>query len=126
MHLLGEMYLTQGDLTTAADHFHAIIRNSTADPVRYQLDDAFAYRNWGSIFANIDIREHIYSMWFNKTNFQQNGFQNLFLPIAPYQYMLKPTSAAILKWETTWRAQRISKNEHESVQDRNDLPGHTQ
>ncbi len=86
--LLGEMYLTQGDLTRAADHFLPIIRNSTADPVRYQLDDAFAYGNWSGIFANIDIREHIYSMWFNKTNFQQNGFQNLFLPIAPYQYML--------------------------------------
>jgi starch-binding outer membrane protein, SusD/RagB family len=109
--LLGEMYLTQGDITRAADHFLPIIRNSTVDPVRYQLDNAFAYYNWSDIFANIDIREHIYSMWFNKTNYQQNGFQNLFLPIAPYQYMLKPTSAAILKWETTWRAQSISKND---------------
>lgn len=109
--LLGEMYLTQGNLARAADHFLPIIRNSTADPVQYQLDDAFAGGNWPGIFANIDIREHIFSMWFNKTKFQQNGFQNLFLPIGPYQYMLKPTSAAILKWETTWRAQRISKND---------------
>jgi starch-binding outer membrane protein, SusD/RagB family len=109
--LLGEMYLTQGNLSRAADHFLPIVQNSTTGPVRYQLDNAFSYGNWGNIFANIDIREHIYSIWFNKTKFQQNGFQNLFLPIPPYQYMLKPTSSAILKWETTWRAQRISKND---------------
>jgi hypothetical protein len=109
--LLGEMYLTQGNLSRAADHFLPIVQNSTTGPVRYQLDNAFAYGNWGNIFANIDIREHIYTMWFNKSKFQQNGFQNLFLPVAPYQYMLKPTSAAILKWETSWRAQRISKND---------------
>jgi hypothetical protein len=109
--LLGEMYLTQGNLTRAADHFLPIIQNSTADPVRYQLDNAFAGGNWRNIFATIDIREHIFSMWFNKSKFQQNGFNNLFLPVAPYQYMLKPTSAAILKWETSWRAQSISKNE---------------
>jgi hypothetical protein len=109
--LLGEMYLTQGNITSAANHFLPIIRNSTIDPVRYQLDNAFSGVNWASIFANIDIREHIYSMWFNKTKFQQNGFNNLFLPITPYQYMLKPTSSAILKWETEWRAQRISKND---------------
>jgi hypothetical protein len=109
--LLGEMYMTQGNITRAADHFVAIVKNSTVDPVRYQLDNAFAYFNWGNIFANIDIREHIYAIWFNKTNFQQNGFNNLFMPIPPYQFMLKPTKSAILKWETVWRAQRISKND---------------
>ncbi len=109
--LLGEMYLTEGDLSKASTHFEAITLNSTTGPVRYQLDNAFAYNNWRGIFASIDIREHIFSMWFNKTNFQQNGFQNLFLPVAPYQYMLKPTSAAILKWETQWRGQVIAKNE---------------
>jgi hypothetical protein len=109
--LLGEMYLTQGNLARASSHFLSIIQNSTVDPVRYQLDNAFANGNWGNIFTAVDIREHIYTVWFNKTYLQQNDFQNLFLPIAPYQYMLKPTAAAIYKWETVWRAQSIIKND---------------
>lgn len=109
--LLGEMYLTQGNITRAAGYFQSIIVNSTVDPERYQLDNAFANGNWANIFTDIDIREHIYSIWFNKSKQQQNSFQNLFLPISPYQYMLKPTAAAILKWETVWRMQQISKND---------------
>jgi starch-binding outer membrane protein, SusD/RagB family len=109
--LLGEMYLTQGNLAKAATHFRTIVLNSTTDPVQYQLDDAFEGGNWGNIFMNVDIREHIYTVWFSKSKFQQNDFQDLFLPIAPYKYELKPTSAAILKWETQWRNQVISKND---------------
>ena len=108
--LLGTMYLTQGNLTRAEEHFVQIIRNSSLN-LRYQLDNSFAYGSWARIFAGIDNREHILTLWFNKANFQQNDFQNLFLPIAPYKYMLKPTASAILKWETEWRAQVIAKND---------------
>jgi hypothetical protein len=108
--LLGTMYLTQGDLTKAAEHFDNIILNNT-ETYRYQLTNAFAGGRWGSIFSEINNREHIYTIYFDKANFQQNNFQNLFLPIAPYKYMLKPTAAAILKWETVWRAQSIARND---------------
>jgi len=108
--LLGTMYLTQGNLNKAESHFVRIIRNSSEN-LRYELDNSFANGNWSRIFAEIDNREHIFTIWFNKTNFQQNDFLNLFMPIDPYKYMLKPTAAAILKWETEWRAQSIVKND---------------
>jgi len=108
--LLGIMYLTEGDLAKAADHFDNIMENNS-ETYRYQLTNAFMNVAWRNIFSEIDNREHIYTLWFDKAYFQQNDFQNLFLPIAPYKYMLKPTSAAILKWETIWRAQDILKND---------------
>jgi hypothetical protein len=107
--LLGLMYLTEGDLVKAANHFSRIMYNSTEN-YRYQLDNSFSYSNWRSIFTNIDIKEHIFTIWFNKANFQQNDFQLLFEPFEPHKYMLKPTAAAILKWETVWRNQVISED----------------
>ncbi|MFA5329705.1 MAG: RagB/SusD family nutrient uptake outer membrane protein [Prolixibacteraceae bacterium] len=100
--LLGQMYLTEGDFTKAASHLNAIAF-TTSDNFRYQLDQTFANNSWRSIFTGIDNREHIYTLWFNKTNQQQNKFQDFFWPVSPYHYMLKPTKAAIDEWETTWR-----------------------
>lgn len=100
--LLGNLYLYQGDLAKANDHYAAIIYNSTED-FRYQLDESFQDDFWYSIFTGIDPREHIFTLSFKKANFQQNDFQRLFEPFAPHDYMLKPTRDCILKWETTWR-----------------------
>ncbi len=102
--LLGQMYLTQGDLVQAADHFEQIIYNSTENN-RYQLDNSFSSGGWRNIFTNIDSREHIYTLWFNKTNFQQNKFQSFFETWSPHKFMLKPTYKAIFNWETVWRGQ---------------------
>lgn len=110
--LLGHMYLTRGDLSKAAWYFEEIIYNSTEN-LRYQLDNAFAYGNWGNIFTGIDGREHIYTIWFNKANFQQNQFQNFFEAWAPHSYMIKPTYRAIYNWESQWRSQNM-------IEDRND------
>lgn len=96
--LLGHMYLTAGDLAKAVSHFEYITSN-TSENRRYHLDEAFRDNNWRNIFGNVDIREHIYTLWFNKANFQQNRFQYLFEPISPHNYMLKPTRAAVLYWE---------------------------
>lgn len=96
--LLGQMYLTSGDLGRAVSNFEFITTN-TSENRRYHVDSAFINNNWRNIFGNIDIREHIYSLWFNKANFQQNRFQELFEPIAPHKYMLKPTRSAVLYWE---------------------------
>jgi len=102
--LLGSMYLEQGNLTKAEDHFNKIITNSTEN-LRYQLDNSFSYGSWSNIFSSIDSREHIYTIWFNKTNFQQNELQSFFEPFYMDKYMLKPTAFAISNWESTWRNQ---------------------
>lgn len=104
--LLGQMYLTKGDLAKANKYFSYIIYNSTSNR-RYQLDNSFSYMFWPNIFTSIDNREHIYAIWFDKTNFQQNQLQEFFEPFVPNKYMLKPTKIAIDKWETIWRGQVI-------------------
>lgn len=108
--LLGQMYLTQGDLTKAATKLNAIAF-SNSDNYRYQLDQSFANGQWQNIFTGIDNREHIFTLWFNKANFQQNDLQRLFEPWAPHEYMLKPTKAAIHMWETTWRGYSLLLNQ---------------
>jgi starch-binding outer membrane protein, SusD/RagB family len=113
--LLGKLYLYQGDLAKAASHFEKIIYNSTEN-LRYQLDSSFGLdqygnnSNWYNIFTNIDNREHIFTLWFNKANFQQNDFQSLFEPLAPHKYMMKPTRQSIINWETVWRGTELNEN----------------
>lgn len=99
--LLGLMYLTQGDLAQAVNNFEKVTEMSSED-FRYQLDRTFRNNNWKSIFNTIDIREHIYTIWFNKGDRQQNRFQYLFEVESPHKYMLKPTREAVLNWETIW------------------------
>ena len=108
--LLGQMYLTSGDLTKAANHLNAIAF-TTSDDYRYQLDQTFANDQWKNIFTGIDGREHIFTLWFSKANQQQNDFQNLFEPFEPHKYMLKPTKAAIDLWETIWRGYNLILNQ---------------
>ncbi|MEZ5106249.1 MAG: RagB/SusD family nutrient uptake outer membrane protein [Draconibacterium sp.] len=107
--LLGIMYLTDGDLSRAAKHFESVIYNTTEN-YRYQLDQSFSGGNWRNIFNNIDIREHIYTIWFNKSYFQQNRLQEFFEPREPHKYMLKPTRNAILYWETIWDNYVLNEN----------------
>ena len=107
--LLGQMYLTEGDLVKAVDHFEQIIYNAS-DNNRYQLDFSFSNGSWKNIFTDVDSREHIYTIWFNKTNFQQNQFQSIFEPWAPHKYMLKPSYKAIYNWETVWRGQVLNED----------------
>ena len=102
--LLGQMYLTRGDLVQAADHFGQIMYNNTNN-LRYQLDRSFEGMNWRTIFSTIDSREHIYTLWFSKSYFQQNPFQSYFESIPPHKHMMKPTYKAVFNWETVWRTQ---------------------
>lgn len=100
--LLGQMYLTSGDLAKAATHLNAIAF-TTSDNYRYQLDKAMELASWRDIFTTIDIREHIYVLRFSKATQQQNDFQRLFDIRPPHQYMIKPTKTAIDLWEGVWR-----------------------
>ncbi len=104
--LLGHMYLTLGDLAKSASYFEQVVYNSSTNN-RYQLDDAFSYGQWPNIFLNIDSREHILTVWFNKANQQQNDLQRLFSPWLTDGYMLKPTKECVHKWETQWRGSVI-------------------
>jgi tetratricopeptide (TPR) repeat protein len=98
--LLGQMYLTLGDLAKGISYFEKVVNNGPSNTNnRYQLDYIFRDFQWRNIFGNIDSREHILTIWFNKANQQQNGLQKLFLN----DYMLKPTQACVHKWETEWR-----------------------
>lgn len=99
--LLGQMYLTIGDLAKASVYFEKIVNFSSTN-YRFQLDRTFSYTNWKNIFSTIDSREHIYTLWFGKSSQQQNDFQNLFETRTPHKYMLKPTKFAVSKWETIW------------------------
>jgi tetratricopeptide (TPR) repeat protein len=99
--LLGLMYLTQGDLAKAANYFEKIVFLSSSN-YRYQLDATFSKNNWRNIFGNIDSREHIYTLWFNKANNQQHDLQRILEPRKPHHYMLKPSRQAVLYWETIW------------------------
>jgi SusD family. len=106
--LLGQMYLTLGDLKKAHDHFEAIMKNVTtggdAGSVRYDLNTTFSGSAWGGIFFNVNNKEHIYTIMFGKNNYQQNGIQDLFYN----KFELKPTHAAVTKWETTWSGQILN------------------
>jgi starch-binding outer membrane protein, SusD/RagB family len=110
--LLGQMYLTDGDLAKAAHYFEKIIYFPSQN-LRYQLDASFANANWKNIFSGIDSREHIFTLWFNKNYFQQNEFQNYFEPRAPHNYMLKPSRQAVMYWETIWDNYTMSVNNNE-------------
>lgn len=106
--LLGKMYLYQGDLAKSVKHLEQVVRNNSEN-LRYQLDASFGLdasgsnSNWYNIFTNIDHREHIFTLWFRKANFQQNEFQSLFESLSPHRYVMKPTRQAIIYWETVWK-----------------------
>jgi starch-binding outer membrane protein, SusD/RagB family len=105
--LLGHMYLTKSDYSKALTHFEAITKFNNSTDYRYQLDESFANLSWYTIHTGIDPKEHIYTLWFNKANQQQNTFQKMFETVSPHEYQLKPTRKAVHYWENTWREAQI-------------------
>lgn len=108
--LLGQMYLTQGDLAKSVKYFEKIMRLPSED-YRYQLDQSFSNSSWRNIFTGMDPKEHIYTIWFNKNNFQQHNLQKFFDIREPNNFMLKPTYQAVVNWESMWRGTSISVNQ---------------
>jgi hypothetical protein len=107
--LLGQMYLTRGNYSQASGYFDKIMLNSTLSDInssnnRYDLSN-FAGDSWKSIFTNIYSQEHIFTIWFNKDNYQTNQLQDIFIN----NFMLKPTKIAVSKWENCWRGQSIKR-----------------
>jgi hypothetical protein len=110
--LLGQMYLHIGDYTKAMENFNVILRYSEVDAnqVRFGMDNKFSYGSWKNIFTTLDELEHIYTLWFGKTNlsFQRNSLQYYFSAVPPNLYALKPTKRAVELWETVWRGKDVT------------------
>jgi hypothetical protein len=107
--LLGHMYLTRGNFSKAKDYFSKITSNSTMNDLdltnnRYGLSNMPV--SWLSFFNRIDPQEHIFTIWFNKDNHQQNRLQDFFTN----KVMMKPTKIAVSKWENCWRGQVIDRD----------------
>jgi starch-binding outer membrane protein, SusD/RagB family len=102
--LLGQMYLTKGDLVQARMHFNTILynRDEGFGNVRFGLDNTFANNNWRNMQTSINPNEHIMVLRFNKADKQRHNLQYLFSNLPPNSYQLRPTRQAILKWETIW------------------------
>lgn len=112
--LLGQMYLHIGDFTKAMENFNVLLRysNINENNIRFGLDNKFSNNAWQNILTSIDGYEHIYTLWFGKSNlsFQLNNLQYYFSAIMPNQYALKPTKKAVELWETIWLNSNISFN----------------
>ena len=107
--LLGQMYLTRGDLKKAIGHFEKIMLFSS-ETNRYRVTYSLQGTGWRNIFGDVINTEQIYTIWFEKDYFQQNEFQGWFENWGPHQYKLKPTYQAILNWESQWRNFSILEN----------------
>jgi len=106
--LLGQMYLTRGDYSKATAYFRKITANATVNDID-MLNNRYDLTNngtWSSIFTSIDPQEHIFTIWFNKDNQQQNRLQDFFTN----KVMMKPTKIAVSKWENCWHGQEININ----------------
>ena len=121
--LLGSMYLTRGDLANAAYHLEEIT-DKFNDDNRYQLDGTFADRRWERIFNNIEPQEHIYTIWFNKSFYQQNRFQELFDIRPPHKYMLKPTRKAVFLWESIFDDMVLDREDSRPWETFTEFPGY--
>ena len=113
--LMGQMYLYEGNLAKAVEHFNPIVHyqkynDLQGNTIRYGLDAKFRNTGWKNIFLGIDIDEHIFTLWFNKSYQQQNDLQLLFSQEPPNRYMLKPSSVAVKYWETIWKGTVVNRN----------------
>jgi len=111
--LLGQMYLHIDNMGKAREYFERIIYYKDYNPnyegnnIPYGLDNAFAGGRWQNIFTGLDVKEHIFTIWFDKAYKQQNELQYLFSPEPPNRYMLRPTPKSMLYWEDIWKGMRI-------------------
>ena len=120
--LLGQMYLTVGNLVEAEKHFHKIVyftsplgqanRYCLANNISritltrtYHEDGVRPYRyDWGKFYSSIDIFEHIFVLPFNKSQRQQNDLNTMFSNMGTNKYVMKPTEEAVFLWEgDEWR-----------------------
>jgi starch-binding outer membrane protein, SusD/RagB family len=122
--LLGQMYLFDGNYTSAIEHFNPILYDNTSETaeIRYGLDKKFSKNSWKNIFTGIEPYEHIFTLWFGKSGQQTHNIQTMFSILPPNKYYLKPTASAISYWESIWDSPIIhvnNNNPNNSPQPRN-------
>lgn len=101
--LLGEMYLYDQNYFRALENFERILYPGTfSGEARFKLDNSFRNANWKKIFSEIDIDEHIYTIWFNRTYEQKNGLQRMLSPFTENLHAMQPTRYAVESWECIW------------------------
>ncbi|MEX0980567.1 MAG: RagB/SusD family nutrient uptake outer membrane protein [Bacteroidales bacterium] len=107
--LLGQMYLFDGNYTSAIKHFTPILYNNTSETseIRFGLDAKFSEGNWKNIFRGVEPYEHIFTLWFGKSFQQTNGIQSMFSILPPNNYMMKPTESSIKYWESIWNDPKV-------------------
>jgi starch-binding outer membrane protein, SusD/RagB family len=118
--LLGQMYLTDGNLYKAEKHFDYIVKftsSNNADERRYLLANAIAGgSNWVNFYLGLNIFEHIFAFDFGKELRQENGLKNLFSPFGSNKYLIKPTKIAVNQWEgDVWKGVNSLNNAYISV-----------
>lgn len=118
--LLGQMAMHIGDYDKAIDNFNEILdyqTNISDEQFRFGLTETFGLQensnldlksewvsNWGNIFRGVNSDEHIFTLWFGKSNasWQKNNLQQYFSLRSPNDYAVKPTSKVVNLWETVW------------------------
>ena len=126
--LLGQMYLTDGNLYKAEEHFNYIVRFTTSNSSeerRYLLANNINVQqqnitifgaNWFNFFIGLNINEHIFVLDFNKAQRQENGLKELFSPFGSNKYMLKPSKLAVNQWEgDAWKGTNSLNNAYISA-----------
>lgn len=139
--LLGQMALHIGDYEKALENFNTILRYQTnieQEQYRFGLTDFYGLRedntkelrsewisNWGSIFKGVNSSEHIFTLWFGKSNasWQKNNLQEYFSLRSPNKYTIKPTPKAIKLWETVWLDATYSLNSSKPEESKTLVPG---
>jgi starch-binding outer membrane protein, SusD/RagB family len=112
--LLGQMYLTKGDLVRALESFQPILFNFDQGfgIVRFGLDNTFRNSSWRNILTSINLNEHIYVLKFNKADKQRHNLQYMSSSIAPNSYQIKPTRKVVDYWEAIWDDWRLIPDIH--------------
>jgi starch-binding outer membrane protein, SusD/RagB family len=107
--LIGQMYLFDGNYTSAIEHFKPILNNNSSETseIRFGLDAKFSKGNWRNIFRGVEPYEHIFTLWFGKSYQQTNGIQSMFSILPPNNYMMKPTASSIKYWESIWNSPKV-------------------
>jgi starch-binding outer membrane protein, SusD/RagB family len=107
--LLGEMYLYDQNYVKALEHFNKIMFSTSN---RFLLGTKFRNANWRNIFQDIDIDEHIFTIWFNRSFQQTNRLQQFFSPFSKNHFVMKPSKVAVEKWETIWAGLVLDRPTH--------------
>lgn len=114
--LLGEMYLYDQNYLKALEYFDRILyQDQLGEEARFKLDNKFRNNNWKNIFSDIDIDEHIYTVWFDRSFEQTNSLQQLFSPFSKNLFMMQPTRSAVQGWESIWDEMIIDEAEDKVV-----------